>query len=146
MLPENPTDDALLTEMQTLISESASPRELEEAKQIAAELGRRRMESLRLWEPLEFQEQAHTSRASERVVRKGNRAGGSVWGSVETGRAATGQDPHQKYPTDRPLVIWLVGLGLSHIGRVFHRLLFKPGAFRIVKDPVTKVWRTFKPW
>ena len=37
MQPENPTDDAMLAEMQTLLSENASPRELEEAKASADE-------------------------------------------------------------------------------------------------------------
>ena len=44
------------------------------------------------------QEQFHASRAKGTVFIGGNRSGKTVGGSVECLRAATGTDPHRKYP------------------------------------------------
>mgnify|MGYP003350977898 CR=1 FL=1 len=58
-----------------------------------AELARREMEALRLYEPLPFQQAYHSSTAKEVVLMKSNRAGGSLAGFAEDARAAMGCDP-----------------------------------------------------
>jgi len=73
---------------------------------------------------------------------------------AETASAATtqpiiGWDGYplpQKYPTNRPLLIWVVGYDERHIGGTIYRMLFKPGAFRIIQDLKTGEWRAWKPW
>ena len=71
-------------------------------------------------------------------------SGKSLSTFVEDARAATGQDPYNKYPKeDGNLVI--VGRGWGHIGMVVYPMLFKAGAFRIIKDEVTGQWRAFRP-
>lgn len=68
----------------------------------------------------------------------------SLVGFVEDARAVTNQDPYKKYPKEGVLVC--LGYGEKHIGRVIHRYLFRPGAFRIIRDRETQEWRTYRPW
>jgi len=104
----------------------------------------RENEALKLYEPLPFQDAYHACTTKECLLMKANRAGGSLAGFVEDARAATNQDPYDKYPKEGTLAC--LGYGEKHIGRVIHAFLFEPGAFRIVKDQVTGKWRTFRPW
>ena len=52
--------------------------------------------------------------------------------------------PH-KYPTDRALTLWVIGYDLKHIGQTIHRMLFRPGAFKIIRDLKTGQWRAYDP-
>lgn len=112
---------------------------------LSSERARRSSEALRLYRPLPGQDLFHRSTASERIVRGGNRSGKSTCAFVEVARAAMQADPHGKYPTKRPLLIYEIGYDLDHIGRVIFRMLFKPGAFQIIRDQATGRWRAFDP-
>ena len=46
----------------------------------------------------------------------------------------------------RSMTIWMIGYGEKHIGQTFHRLLFQPGLFEIIRDEVTGQWRAYQPW
>ena len=71
-------------------------------------------------------------------------SGKSLSTFVEDARAATGCDPFGKYPlNDGNLVI--VGRNWQHIGLVAYPMLFKAGAFRIIRDLETGDWRAFRP-
>ena len=71
-------------------------------------------------------------------------SGKSACTFIEDARAATGQDPHNKYAKeDGNLVI--IGKNWQHIGMVVYPMLFKAGAFRIIKDSETGMWRAFNP-
>jgi len=120
-------------------------RNKDELRSLLAEHDRRKMESLRLYEPLPFQQAYHESRYRETILLKATRAGGSIAGFVEDARAALGCDPQDKYPK-KDGVILCVGWGEGHIGRVIHRNLFRPGVFSIIKDLNTKEYRVFRPW
>ena len=86
----------------------------------------------------------HACRASEVVVLGGNRSGKSLSTFIEDARAVTGQDPHGKYPAkDGNLVI--VGRDWKHIGMVVYPMLFRAGAFKIIKDRTTGQWRAYNP-
>jgi hypothetical protein len=119
---------------------------LSQTREAMRVLAERKREALRLYEPQSAQEAFHASLASERILRGGNRSGKSMGAFAETARAATGQDPHHKYPTHRPLLIWLILFNEAYIGRTAHRMLFRPGAFRIIFDHETHQWRAFRPW
>lgn len=69
----------------------------------------------------------------------------SLCGFVEDARAAMGCDPYNKYPKTNGVVACL-GFGEKHIGRVMHKYLFRPGAFRIIRDEFTRQWRVYRPW
>jgi hypothetical protein len=117
---------------------------LSQLKEVQAELKDRRIEALRLYEPMPHQEAFHECMASERIVLGGNRGGKTLCVGVEAARAATGQDPHGKFPReDGNLVI--VGRNWPHIGMVCYPSLFKSGAYRIIKDEQTGQWRSFRP-
>lgn len=118
--------------------------QLGQMRDVQAELTERRLESLRLYEPMPTQEEFHRCLASERVVLGGNRGGKTLAVSIEAARAATGQDPYGKYPKeDGNLVV--VGRNWPHIGMVIYRSLFRPGAFKIIRDEHTGQWRSYRP-
>ena len=62
---------------------------------------------------------------------------------VEIARAVTNQDPYNKYPQSGKCI--LVGRDLTHCSKVFYTKLFKPGAFKIIRDLYTGRWRTYHP-
>lgn len=114
-------------------------------QEVAAELSNRKCESLRLYEPTAYQQQYHACRAMQCLLQGGNRSGKSLCGFVEDARAVTGQDPFQKYPLENG-VLAIIGADLDHIGTVVYRYLFMPGAFFIIRDLHTNLWRTYRPW
>lgn len=123
----------------------ATEHEKREFLKMAREAANRDKESLRLYEPLPFQKAYHECHAKELILAKANRAGGSIAGFVEDARAVTNQDPHGKYVEKNGICVCL-GYGENHIGRVIHKFLFRPGAFKIIRDNETGLWRTFRPW
>lgn len=114
-------------------------------RRLLAEAARRQIEALRLYEPLEGQDVFHRSRARRRLLRAGNRAGKTLVCAVETARALTGRDPYGKFPTQNGRC-YAVGKDESQLGEVLHRKLFRAGAFKIIRDRVTGLWRAFRPW
>ncbi len=112
-------------------------------KELQSELRDRKLEALRLYRPNPNQEKIHECRASEILVIGGNRSGKSLSTFVEDARCVTNQDPHGKYPKEGILVI--VGKDWKHIGLVCAPLLFRAGAFRIIKDEKTGEWRAYDP-
>jgi hypothetical protein len=120
-------------------------REQAEFLAIIKELGDRRIEALKLFEPAPHQAPFFACHADERIVRGGNRGGKTLSVCVELARALTSQDPYEKFPlTDGRAIV--VGKDLMHCSKVLFRKLFKPGAFKIIKDPDTRKWRAFRPW
>ncbi len=86
----------------------------------------------------------HKCKASEVLVIGGNRSGKSLSTFMEDARAVTNQDPYSKYPEkDGNLVI--IGRDWKHIGMVVYPMLFKAGAFKIIRDEKTKEWRGYDP-
>jgi hypothetical protein len=114
-------------------------------KHLLSLLAQRRAEALRLYEPLPRMEAFHRSLARERLVRGSNRAGKTLTAAVEVARAVTGQDPFDKWPKTNGR-FWLVGRDGRHLGQVMYRKLFRGDQFKIVKDPVTGLWRGYRPW
>lgn len=114
---------------------------------LLVEKARRKIEALRLYEPLPIQQQFHASRAPERIVRGSNRSGKTLCAAVEVARAVTNQDPYHKYP-ERGRAI-LVGKDGKHLGQIFFDKLFRAGSFngfRIIRDRFTGEWRAYRPW
>lgn len=112
---------------------------------LAHELARRRVEALKLYEPLEVQEEFHASRAPYRLAIGSNRSGKTLMAAVEFARAVTCQDPHKKFP-NRGGTAFVVGKDQGHLGRVIYAKLFRSGAFKIIRDGVTGRWRALRPW
>ena len=117
---------------------------LEQIREVHAELANRRHEALRLYEPMPLQDEFHRCLASERIVIGGNRSGKSLCTFIEDARAVTGQDPYDKYPKENGNLV-IVGRNWPHIGVTVYPMLFKCGAFKIVRDEETHKWRAFRP-
>ena len=115
------------------------------ALRAAEEIAKRRIEALELYRPQEMQEEFHACMAKERMIKAGNRAGKSLAAFVEDARACTGRDPYNKYPK-KDGVLAIVGYKESHIGKVIYPYLFKAGAFKIIRDEETGLWRVYRPW
>lgn len=127
------------------LGETATKHQLQEYRATLAELAKRRIEALRLYEPSPFQERFHSCDAKEALIQAGNQVGKSMAAFAEDARAATGQDPYGKYPKENGVMVCL-GMDEAHIGRVIHKYLFRAGAFRIIRDEKTHEWRSWKPW
>lgn len=132
-IPHEPIDPTRLTVIES-----------EEFKGVLAEIVRRKSESLRLFQPMLEQERFFSCHSGERVALGGNRGGKTTVTVMEIARAVTGQDPHDKYPKENGKCI-LVGKDLQHCSKVFYEKLFKPGAFKVIRDEVTGEWRSFRP-
>jgi hypothetical protein len=118
--------------------------QVDRIKELQAELKEREVESLKLYRPNPMQEKIHKCRASEILVIGGNRSGKSLSTFVEDARAVCNADPYKKYP-EKDGILVIVGKDYRHIGLVVYPMLFKPGAFKIIKDLTTGEWRTFDP-
>jgi phage terminase large subunit-like protein len=117
----------------------------QQVAEIVREREERDREALRLWEPSEVQDAAHASRAKEKIIYGSNQSGKTTLGTVEAGRAFTGQDPYDKYPKRNGRAL-LVGKDQKHLGEVFYDKLFREGAFQIIRDADTGKWRAYRPW
>lgn len=126
------------------VAQGISAHAVAQLKDAQAELANRRIEALRLYEPMPLQEEFHKCTASERLVIGGNRSGKSACSFVEDARAAVGCDPHGKYPKENGNLV-IIGRNWQHIGMVVYPMLFKAGAFRMIRDEKTQQWRAFRP-
>lgn len=122
-----------------------SGHKLAEVRRLILEMARRKCEALKIYEPLPLQELFHKSLAPERLARGSNRSGKTLVAAVELARAATGQDPYNKYPKEDGRA-FLVGKDGKHVGQVMYRKLFRAGAFKMIRDLKTGQWRAFRPW
>lgn len=51
----------------------------------------------------------------------------------------------RKYQRGKRLRMWVIAYDAKYIGQTIHRLLFEPGLFKIIRDPHTGEWVTYKP-
>lgn len=119
-----------------------------EKNKLTAEGIERMQESLRLYEPLPYQDRFHRETAQQCLVQKGNRTGATLSLMVEIARAVTGTDPYGKYPEKDGKAV-VLGYGEHHVGRVFYNGLFKAGhfkGFRLIKDLKDGRLRAYRPW
>ena len=142
-------DDFVPTPLSEIPVEVDDPTRLtaiehEEFQAVLYEIIRRESESLKLFIPMPEQERFFSSHSGERVALGGNRGGKTTVTVVEIARAVTGQDPHDKYPRENGKCI-LVGKDLQHCSKVFYEKLFKPGAFKVIRDQETGEWRAYRP-
>lgn len=134
---------------------AATDKELARIHKIIAEKKERGQHPLKLFRPLKGgQEDFLRSKARKRILRGGNRAGKTMTCSMEFASAALGiplKDSEGNeipftYPTDRPLTMWIIAIDLFHVARNIHRLLFKPGAFKVIRDLETGEIRAYNPF
>ena len=129
--------------------------ELELAMHAATEMHNRKIDGLAMFRPMQRQEEFFLSASREILLRGGNRAGKSLaqairFAAIARDKPVTFADgskheirqPHQK---ELPLVMWVVGWDGRHIGKTIYRLLFRAGAYKIIRDAKTREWRAYNP-
>jgi hypothetical protein len=121
------------------------PTEILRLSNSLAERDVRRFDALRLYEPMPLQDKFHKSTARTRLFIAGNQYGKTLAASVEFARAVRGMDPYGKYPKTGGR-IYVIGKSLKHIADTVYSMLFKPVAFKVIRDEVTGEWRAWKPW
>lgn len=124
---------------------SRSYYEQERLRAVIGELARRKAEALNLYEPLPAQDEFHRSQHQERLLRGSNRGGKTLPAAVEIARAVCGRDPHDKYPKTGGVCV-CVGKDLAHCADPMWKKLSRPGAFKIIRDQNTSLWRAYRPY
>jgi hypothetical protein len=104
----------------------------------------RRIEAIKLYEPLPIQQRFHESQAKRRLCRAGNRGGKTLMAAIDVGMAITGSHPYIKFPKSGR--IYIVCKDNRQIGETIYPKLFRAGAFKIIRDLKTGEWRSYRPW
>lgn len=47
---------------------------------------------------------------------------------------------------NKPVTMWFIGLQENYIGQTLYRILFEPGAFKVIRDKFTQELRAYRPW
>ena len=106
----------------------------------------RRVEALRIYDPLPAAQAMHKDRTLIRIVRGSNRAGKTQASAIEIARIVTRRDPYRKMMPPETGILYAVGYDERHIANVMWPMLSKPGQFRVVRDLETRQWRTYRWW
>ena len=133
----------------------ADKQDLQTGIAAAAKLAKTKIDALELFRPTKYQEDVVLSGASEILVQGAPRSGKStivavILASYLRNKPITFSDGSKHSTREpgwqgRPVNVWLIGLQLNHIGQTIYRLLCKPGAFDIVRDKTTGMWRCWQP-
>ena len=113
------------------------------AVKLAKRLAALRAESLALYQPLPAAELFHASTAKFRVVDGSNRSGKTNAGAVEACRMLCGVDPYDKYVRKDGIAL-IIGLNTKHLATMWKKCA-RPGAFSIIRDEHTNLWRSVRP-
>lgn len=119
------------------------------------ELKRRRMDGLKMIRLTDHQAEIMRDPATEMLIAGGNRGSKTLCAATRfasiardipvqtmSGELIECRRSHQK---DRPLIMWVFGDHLKHIGQVIYRTLFRAGLYWIIRDRNTKAWRAWNP-
>jgi hypothetical protein len=128
------------------VNMEASAHKAELLRKVLIQKALRKIEALRLYEPLQHQIAVHADKALERLIRGSNRAAKTMTAAIEVSRIVTRQDPFHKMEPPEVGIFYVVGYDFRHIAKVMWPMLAKPGQFRIIRDLDTHEWRVFKPW
>lgn len=101
-------------------------------------------DAMQLYLPLPTAEDFHACTDRVRLVKGSNRSGKTQCATGEFARIIRGKDPYLKRKTS-DLIALAVGKDQKHLGDPMWRKLYFPGAFDIVPDEVTGMWRSVRP-
>jgi len=114
-------------------------------REAVVEYAQRKMEGLKLFEPTIHQINYFSSRVHRRLVVGSNRSGKTLIAACDAARAMTGTDPFKKFPEKHGRAI-ICAHELKHVGQVVWRKMGFAGAFKMIRDPETGMFRAFRPW
>jgi hypothetical protein len=126
------------------LMEQLSSHARQQLLELEREKLRRDISPLKLYTPYPYQKPFHYDKnARETLVIGGNRSGKTASCAMEFAWAVTGTHPVKgKYPKENGNAM-VVGQNWSHIGRVIYPYLMKAGAFKIIRDQETELWRSY---
>ena len=101
------------------------------------------MEGLALYLALPESQLFHESRAKYCLAEGSNRSSKTLTACVELCRALTGTDPYDKYVRTSGVAM-VVGLKEDNIAMLWRKMR-QPGAFKIIRDEHTNLWRAVRP-
>lgn len=102
---------------------------------------KRKIDGLRLYRPTPKQQEFHACTLKERLIRGGNRSGKTTAAAADLAMDVTGVNK------DAPSagIAYLVGKDGKEVANVMYKLLFRAGAFKMIRDLETKEWRAYDP-
>lgn len=103
-------------------------------------LAERAMETLTMYTPIAAVEAFHASNHQWRILDGGNQTSKTSSALIEFARAVCNVDPWGKYPKG-PLKTQMIGLEKKHLANPLYSKLFEPGAFSMIQDEQTRLWR-----
>jgi hypothetical protein len=113
------------------------------ARHIIRRLLSLRAEGLAMYLPMPLGQQFHACHAKWRLADGSNRSGKTMTTAVEAARAWCGCDPYNKYPPKSGNSL-VVSLDNDHLSMLWRKCA-EPGAFKIIPDEHTKLWRAVRP-
>lgn len=122
----------------------SQPR-IREVMHLFAALAERRMEALRIFEPLPQQKAFLGSKCRQRIAYGSNRATKTTACAVDCARIVTGQDPHKRCP-EKNGICYIVARDGRALATVIYKKLFDRESFKMIRDEVTGRWRAFRPY
>lgn len=114
-------------------------------KKLMTELAFRSMQPLKLYQPMPQQLAFHRCDVPERLALGSNRAAKTMTAAIEVAMAALGEHPYIDYPKGGMRIICVAKDG-TQIGQVMYKKLFQSGAFWMVPDAKTGLYRVYEPW
>lgn len=145
----NATIDEIARDLKVGVPKAADPgapvgKVYEVALSMLRSYAERMTDALAMYRPVsQAAQDFHSSRSYCRLVSAGNQAGKTLCTAVEVSRIARGMDPFKKRG-DRDLRILVCGLDEMHIASVIWKKMWFPGAFSVVKDEITGLWRAVR--
>lgn len=123
---------------------------------IAGEIARSRIDGIKMFRSDARQDPVITCNGESILVKGGNRSGKTTIVAMlvaaiirdmkltlSNGEVVHARREHQR---GRPLIVWIIGLKWTHIGNTIHRVLFRPGLYKIIRDEGPgREWRAFNP-
>lgn len=104
----------------------------------------RSLEALRLYVPFANSQRFHQSQAKIRLLIGSNRSGKTNSSVADLAMVLTGTHPWGKWPKQDGRS-YIVGWDEAFIGNVLAPKLLLPGAFQVIRDEITGMWRPVVP-
>lgn len=122
-----------------------TPQKKKLFRKLVNKLSREYMDPLRLYQPTPHALEFHRADVPERLALGSNRGGKTLAACVEFAWAVRGLHPYIQYPKENGRAI-IVGKDGKQLGQVLYRKLFRAGAFKMIPDEETGLYRVYEPW
>lgn len=138
-----------------LKNSTAAKQDVKRTFRAAQKIHERRHTALEMFRPFPYQDEFLLCKSSEVLLRGGVRSGKSTIVGVSIASYVLGkpiylscgipiQTREPEYADKQVGEIWIIGKQMNHSSTIF-RIMFQPGAFKMVRDKDTKKWRAWQP-